>query len=166
MTRKRAPVQVAVRNDDGSVRFVWADELRVQKEEHEAKVAAPPIVKGQKLSTDEILRYLAMHKRDPDFVIPVAVIDAIAGRVASKRAWARAEAEAKKSDATPLLRALRAEADKVRTEFPQFVGNDSRVAKIVIKRLDGRLTRRGKDGKRVPVKLKLGTVRRQISPTK
>ena len=49
---------------------------------------------------------------------------------------------------------------------PQFVGNDSRVAKIVIKRLDGRLTRRGKDGKRVPVKLKLGTVRRQISPTK
>ena len=78
---------------------------RQRLEEHEAKVGpVPTFVEGQKCSTREICRYLAVAKLDPDFRIPAALIDAVAPRITSKREWAKEQAAAKKSDAALLLR--------------------------------------------------------------
>jgi hypothetical protein len=139
-----------------------AAELRAQREEHEAEIGWPPRLPA-KIETRDMLRYLAMNKLDPDCGIPAAIIDAIALRIAPKQVWAKQQAAARKLDAVRNMRVIQAEADKVRAEFPNYQDNDSWVARKIIQRVDGKLTRGGKDGARKPVKLNLGTVRQQIS---
>jgi hypothetical protein len=176
MTRRRPNIPVADWDDDGlTSRIVRYGKLRARRAGRAGRAAkaAPTLIevkttriKFKKLSARELCRYLAWAKLDPDFRIPAALIDAVALRITSKRGWAKDEAAARKLDAALRLRRIRAEADRVRAAHPRFRNNDSWVAKQVVKNLDGVLTRRGREGERVPVTLRLDTVRRQISLTR
>jgi hypothetical protein len=64
-----------------------------------------------KFETDELLGYLAMNKRDPDFGIPADVIDAIAIALAGEGAWLKAQKGLRKGNEKK-----RSEADRRREE--------------------------------------------------
>jgi hypothetical protein len=129
MTRERPNIPVAVISDDGTSRIGTADELRAQKEAHEAKTRPTPApVAGQKLSTIEILQHLAVAKRahtafyadEPDARIPATLIDAIAIALAGEGEWLKAQKglqagnEEKQSERDRRRDEARAGADKLR----------------------------------------------------
>jgi hypothetical protein len=133
MTRKRPDIPVAVWNDDDSNRVVSADELRVQREEHEARIASlAPLVEGRKLKPIEILQHLAVAKRahegshpdDPEARIPAALIDAVAIAIAGARKWSDVQAKLdvsnddRHTERDRRRKRARAEADRLRAENP------------------------------------------------
>jgi len=107
-----------------------AAELRKQREAHEAKVGPlPTYTEGQEFSTTEILRHVAVNKRDPDFSIPAAVTDAIT------RAWYRLATKIKqpnddrRAERDRRREKARAAADKLRAENPGI--SDSAIARTL-----------------------------------
>jgi hypothetical protein len=118
-------------------------EQREQREKHEAKITrGRPIVKGQELSTIEILQHLAIaklsHEPDSPYAeIPAALIDAIAIAIAGARLWHKTLAKLKASNderesrAAKRRRAHRAEADRLRAAHPHI--SDRAVAVIIAK---------------------------------
>ena len=138
MTRKGPNIPVAILNDDGTSRIVGADELRAQREEREARITpVRPIVKGQKLTTIEILQHLAVAKRaheafysdDPDARIPADLIDQIAIAVAGKRTWSKIYNDERTSEAGRRARHWQPKANKVWAKNPQLSAR--RVAELI-----------------------------------
>jgi hypothetical protein len=88
-----------------------------------------------KFETIEMLQYLAMNKRDPDFGIPADVIDAIAIALAGEGAWLKAQKglrkgnEKKRSEADRRREKVRAAATILRAENPGI--SEGRLEKIL-----------------------------------
>jgi hypothetical protein len=137
MTGKRQDIPVAVLNDDGTSRIVGSDDLRAQRDAHGAKWLAPAFAKDHEFSPHEMLQYLAMNKRDPDFGIPADVIDAIAIAIAGKGAWLKAQEalqegnEKKQSEADRRREEVRRAAESLRAKNPGI--SEGRLEKILAK---------------------------------
>jgi hypothetical protein len=118
MTRKRPHIPVATWNDDDSTHRIGdADELRAQHEKHNAKVGRPPRPPA-KLSTRDMLRYLAMFKLDSDCAVPAAVVDEIATALAGDGEWLKAQKGLQKGNEKK-----RSAADRRREEVRHAAAN-------------------------------------------